>query len=280
LQTELSRYLERLEIDPERMRQLDDRINLLHGLRRKYGSTVAEVVAFGHEAKAKLESLEQRDTELVRIQSEIESVQRELRSVGDTLTSRRRKLAPQLNKSVIKELNALGFKQSAFDVAISTTNPEPLSASDHLSASGFDSIDFQFAPNPGEPLRPLRTIASSGEMARVMLALKTVLAAVDEVPVLIFDEVDANVAGESAHAVGEKMAQIARSRQVICITHLPQVAAHATTHFVVSKAVKAGRTFSEITLLEKEERIPELARMLGGQTHAATLHAETLLAGR
>ncbi len=142
---------------------------------------------------------------------------------------------------------------------------------------GLDTIEFQFAPNPGEPARPLRAIASSGEMARVMLALKTVLAAEDEIPVLIFDEVDANIGGETANAVGEKMRQIAAKRQVLCITHLPQVAAPASAHYVVTKQTKAGRTISEIALLGKQDRVSELTRMLGGQSDAARKHAEALL---
>jgi DNA repair protein RecN (Recombination protein N) len=146
-----------------------------------------------------------------------------------------------------------------------------------LSSTGLDQIEFQFAPNAGEPAKPLRAIASSGEMARVMLALKTVLAAEDEIPVLIFDEVDANIGGETANAVGEKMKQIAARRQVLCITHLPQVAVPADAHYVVTKQVKDGRTISEIRLLDKKERVTELARMLGGQTEAARKHAEALL---
>jgi DNA repair protein RecN (Recombination protein N) len=145
------------------------------------------------------------------------------------------------------------------------------------SSTGLDTIEFQFAPNPGEPAKPLRAIASSGEMARVMLALKTVLAAEDEIPVLVFDEVDANVGGETANAVGEKMKQIAAKRQVLCITHLPQVAAPADAHYVVNKQVKNGRTISEIIPLDKKSRVTELARMLGGQSDAARQHAEALL---
>ncbi|MEI9960766.1 MAG: hypothetical protein WDM76_06440 [Limisphaerales bacterium] len=145
------------------------------------------------------------------------------------------------------------------------------------TSTGLDEIEFQFAPNPGELAKPLRAIASSGEMARVMLALKTVLAAEDEIPVLVFDEVDANVGGETANAVGEKMKQIATKRQVLCITHLPQVAAPAAAHYVVTKQIKNGRTISEIELLDKKSRVTELARMLGGQSDAARKHAEALL---
>jgi DNA repair protein RecN (Recombination protein N) len=140
-----------------------------------------------------------------------------------------------------------------------------------------DEIEFQFSPNLGEPFKALRAIASSGEMARVMLALKTVLAAQDEIPLLVFDEVDANVGGETANAVGAKMKQIAAKRQVLCITHLPQVAAAADAHYVVSKHVREGRTLSEITLLDRKSRVTELARMLGGQGDAARKHAEALL---
>src|SRR6185295_3081422 len=170
---------------------------------------------------------------------------------------------------VVQQLAALGFQQSKFDVAINTAESPQAS---RLSPHGLDSIEFQFAPNPGELSRPLRAIASSGEMARVMLALKTVLAAVDEIPVLVFDEVDANVGGETANPVGEKMKQIARQRQVLCITHLAPVAAHAHAHYVATKQLKAGRTISEIALLAPDDRVTELARMLGGQSDAARRH--------
>ncbi len=275
LQTELSRYTDRIELDPARLRELEDRLNLVHSLKRKYGATLGDVIAFGDEAARKLQSLEQRDEELGRINAALAKLDAEILRAGKELSAQRRKLVPQLSKAVVKELGALGFKQSHFDVSISTSTQTVLGS--QLSSSGLDTIEFQFAPNPGEPPRPLRAIASSGEMARVMLALKTVLAAVDEIPVLVFDEVDANVGGETANAVGEKMRQIAKQRQVLCITHLAPVAAHAHAHYVVSKQVKAGRTTSEIELLEKTNRVMELARMLGGQSDAARKHAEALL---
>jgi DNA repair protein RecN (Recombination protein N) len=169
----------------------------------------------------------------------------------------------------MQQLHGLGFQQSRFDADLRT--------GEDFTAFGLDQIEFQFAPNAGEPARPLRAIASSGEMSRVMLALKTVLAEEDEIPVLVFDEIDANVGGETAAAVGEKMARIARERQVICITHLAPVAASAATHFVVTKRAEDGRTISEITLLDRAQRVQELSRMLGGQTEAARRHAEELL---
>lgn len=268
LQTELSRYADRVDVDPARLAELDERLNLIHSLKRKYGASLAEVIAFGAEAKQKLQVLESRDAELARLNAALTKLDVELKKVGNKLTAERKKVIPQLAKAAAKQLADLGFKQSKFDVALTATE---------ISAAGFDAVEFQFSPNVGEPLKPLRAIASSGEMARVMLALKTVLAAQDEIPVLVFDEVDANVGGETANAVGEKMKQIAAKRQVLCITHLPQVAAPADAHYVVTKQVKDGRTISEINLLDKKSRVTELARMLGGQSDAARKHAETLL---
>jgi len=270
LQAGLSRYLDSVELDPARLRELEERINLLQSLKRKYGSTLAEVIAFGQDARRQLQLLEQRDVELARLNGELQRLDRELGRLGGQLSTERRKLIPRLGKAVAGELGALGFAQSQFEVAL--TSDFSL-----LNSTGLDAVEFQFAPNPGEPARPLRAIASSGEMARVMLALKTVLAAEDDVPVLIFDEVDANVGGETANAVGEKMKQIARAHQVLCITHLAPVAAHADAHFVVAKQVQAGRTVSEIELLGKSARVEELARMLGGGSTAARKHAEALL---
>jgi DNA repair protein RecN (Recombination protein N) len=299
LQTELSRYAEKVDVDPARLAEVEERLNLIHSLKRKYGATLAEVIAFGDAAKQKLQSLESRDAELARLNAALERLDAEILSAGKKLSAARKKIIPQLAKAVSKQLEDLGFKQSKFDVVIKSDlvaadvsrlkqnsefkNPKlQIDQSGFTSAAtikqtGLDEVEFQFAPNPGEPAKPLRAIASSGEMARVMLALKTVLAAEDEIPVLVFDEVDANVGGETANAVGEKMKQIAARRQVLCITHLPQVAAPADAHYVVTKLVKNGRTISEIRLLDRESRVTELARMLGGQSDAARRHAEELL---
>jgi DNA repair protein RecN (Recombination protein N) len=290
LQAGLSHYVDKVDLNPERLQELEERLNLLHSLKRKYGATLAGVIAFGDEANQKLQSLEQRDEELARLNAALAKLDAELVRAGKELSAKRRKVIPQLSKSVSKQLADLGFKQSKFDVALATDavgdevtslNPEKnqslFTPAATLKQTGFDMVEFQFAPNPGEPAKPLRAIASSGELARVMLALKTVLAAEDEIPVLVFDEVDANVGGETANAVGEKMRQIADKRQVLCITHLPQVAAAGTAHYVVTKQVKEGRTISEISLLNKKERVIELTRMLGGQTDAARKHAEAML---
>jgi DNA repair protein RecN (Recombination protein N) len=285
LQSEVSHYADKVDVDPARLAELEERLNLLHSLKRKYGGSIGEVIAFGEEAGRKLSALESRDAELARLNAALESLEAEILGAGKKLSAARKKIIPPLAKAAGKELADLGFKQSRFDVELkpSANAGEGNGAANGMtlgmtfSLTGLDAAEFQFAPNPGEPVKPLRAIASSGEMARVMLALKTVLAAEDEIPVLVFDEVDANVGGETAHAVGAKMRQIATKRQVLCISHLPQVAAAADAHFVVSKQVKAGRTISEITLLDKKSRVTELARMLGGQTDAARKHAEALL---
>jgi len=269
LQTALRRYADTVEVEPDRLRQLEERVNVLHGLKRKYGATIADVIAFGEATKEKLQNLEGRDAELARLNAALEKLRSEMGELGRQLSAQRRQAIPKLAKAAMQQLRDLGFQQSRFDADLRTNKD--------FTASGFDEIEFQFAPNAGEPARPLRAIASSGEMSRVMLALKTVLAAQDEIPVLVFDEIDANVGGETAAVVGEKMARIARRRQVICITHLPAVAASASVHFVVTKRAEAGRTISEITLLDGAQRVQELTRMLGGQTEAARRHAEELL---
>jgi len=269
LQSALRRYADTVEVEPDRLRQLEDRINVLLTLKRKYGATLAGVIAFGEAAKKNLQNLEGRDAELARLNGALEKLRAEIGSLGRELSAQRRQAIPKLAKAAMQQLHGLGFQQSRFDADIRT--------GDDFTASGLDEIEFQFAPNAGEPARPLRAIASSGEMSRVMLALKTVLAAQDEIPVLVFDEIDANVGGETAVVVGEKMARLARRRQVICITHLPAVAASASTHFVVTKRTEGGRTLSEITLLDSAQRVQEIARMLGGQSEAARRHAEELL---
>jgi DNA repair protein RecN (Recombination protein N) len=277
LQAGLSHYVDKVDVNPQRLLELEERLNVLQSLKRKYGATLAEVIGFGDDARQKLQSLEERDEELARLNAALSKIDADLLRTGKDLSAKRKKVIPQLSKAVSKQLQDLGFKQSEFNVAITATSQDEFTERGTRNTSGLDSVEFQFAPNPGEPAKPLRAIASSGELARVMLALKTVLAAEDEIPVLVFDEVDANVGGETANAVGEKMRQIANKRQVLCITHLPQVAAAGVAHYVVSKQVKEGRTISEISLLNRKERVTELTRMLGGQTDAARKHAEALL---
>jgi DNA repair protein RecN (Recombination protein N) len=276
LHDSLSRYSDKIEIDPARLQELEDRLNLLHSLRRKYGTTLAEVIQFGNEAETKLGQWEKRDEELARINNELAKMEDKIWEAGQKLSRQRHTAAPRLAKSVTSQLADLGFKQSHFEITLSNLSREEFQRAE-LPLQGLDRIEFVFAPNPGEPPRPLKAIASSGELARTMLALKTVLAAQDSIPVLVFDEVDANIGGETAGAVGNKMRQIGLKRQVLCVTHLAPVAACASVHFVAAKQISAQRTVTEIRRLVADDRITEIARMLGGQSETARDHARALL---
>src|SRR5438093_10165297 len=184
----------------------------------------------------------------------------------------RAKASPKLSENIRRNLRDLGFRQSEFEAK--------LTALDEPHPNGFDSVELLFSPNPGEPLKPLRAIASSGEISRLMLTIKSALAAHDAIPLLVFDEIDTNVGGEIAHAVGAKTQTLGREQQVICITHLPQVAAAASSQFVVTKDVVRGRTYSKLHEVSAKARQEEIARMLGGKTDSALKLAASLLKGR
>lgn len=269
---ELDVYLGKLDLDSDQIVALEDRVNLLQTLRRKYGRTIEEIIVHGETVAARLTKITGRDAELQRLETELKKTETLLQSAGATLTKTRQKAISPLASAITAQLRDLGFRQSQFEITIS---PCPAAR-----ANGYETIEFQFAPNPGEPIQPLRSIASSGEISRVMLAVKTALAAQDEVALLVFDEVDANIGGEIAHAVGEKMRSLGQHHQVLTITHLPQVAACAAEHFMVAKEIKNGRTISILTKLDSASRNSEIARMLGGQTDSALAHAATLLAAK
>jgi DNA repair protein RecN (Recombination protein N) len=265
----LDRYAERLDLDPEQLAQLEQRVTLLETLKRKYGATIPEVIEFGERAAERMSKIEGRDEELKRLAAEIAQTRAELGQVASALRKARAKAAPRLAENVRRNLADLGFRQSEFAARLAP-NDEP-------RLNGTDSLELLFSPNPGEPLKPLRLIASSGEISRLMLAIKSALAMQDAIPLLVFDEIDANVGGEIAHAVGAKMRTLAEKHQVLCITHLPQVAGAAQTHFVVTKEVAHGRTFSELHEVRGKARQEEIARMLGGRSDSALKHAASLL---
>jgi DNA repair protein RecN (Recombination protein N) len=267
--TALSAYAEKLDLDPEQLAALEQRVSLFETLKRKYGGSIAEVIAFGERAAERMRKIEGRDAELERLAKEIENVRAHMNRASEVLRKLRAKAAPKLSQNIRRNLRDLGFRQSEFEAK--------LTALDEPRPSGFDSVELLFSPNPGEPLKPLRAIASSGEISRLMLAIKSALAAHDSIPLLVFDEIDTNVGGEIAHAVGAKMQTLGRDHQVICITHLPQVAATASSHFVVTKDVTRGRTFSNLHEVTGKAREEEIARMLGGKTDSALKHAASLL---
>jgi len=238
-------------------------------LKRKYGGSIADVIAFGQRAADRMQKIKGRDAELERLSTDIEKVRSQMNRAGELLSKTRRKVAPKLSENIRRNLQDLGFRQSEFEAKL-TTIEEP-------RLTGFDSVELIFSPNPGEPLKPLRAIASSGEISRLMLAIKSALAAHDAIPLLVFDEIDTNVGGEIANAVGAKMQTLGRDHQVICITHLPQVAATASSHFVVTKDVMGGRTFSNLHEITGKARQEEIARMLGGKSDSALKLASSLL---
>jgi DNA repair protein RecN (Recombination protein N) len=261
----------KIDADPQRLQWLEERMATIHRLKRKYGGSLAEILQFLENARQQLRDLETRGERAEKLEAEIKAARAEIDKCGRDLAKQRRAAAKKLAAAITEELRDLGFAHGAFDVGLSTL--------DEPGPRGLDGIEFSFAPNAGEEPRPLRMIASSGEISRVMLAVKTVLAAHDRVPVLVFDEVDANVGGEMGNAIGEKLRAVAKARQVICITHLPQVAARGKRHHVVSKALRNGRTLASIEPVTEKSRVEELARMLGGKelTSVTTRHAKEML---
>src|SRR5437764_5574990 len=266
---DLSRYAENLDLDPEQLAALEQRVSLFESLKRKYGTTISEVIAFGERAAERMRKIEGRAEDLQRLTTEIATLEVDLRQAGERLRKLRTKAAPKLSEMVRRHLRDLGFKQSQFEARMSETQV--------ARASGFDAVELLFSPNPGEPLKPMRAIASSGEISRLMLAIKSALAAQDAVPLLVFDEIDANVGGEIAHAVGARIRDLAKRHQVLCITHLPPVAAVATSQFVVTKEVRSGRTFTQLREVTGKARGEEIARMLGGKSEEAMKLAATML---
>jgi DNA repair protein RecN (Recombination protein N) len=266
---DLNRYAENLDLDPEQLAALEQQVSLFESLKRKYGPTIADVIAFGKRAAERMRKVESRDEELQRLASEIERQRAELRTAGVALRKLRARAGPKLSQAVGENLRDLGFKRSDFELILSDLE-KPRS-------SGFDAVELVFSPNPGEPAKPLRAIASSGEISRLMLAIKSALASEDAVPLLVFDEIDANVGGEIAYAVGTRMGELGRHHQVLCITHLPQVAAAATSHFVVTKEIAKGRSFSQLRQVSDIARREEIARMLGGKSDEAMKLAATML---
>ena len=271
LSRSVSDSVSRIDADPETLQVLDDRISLVRRLKRKYAcATVSELLALREKRSLKLSDLEERDVKIQELDVQIAAAEKQVTKAGAGLTASRKKACAKLGAAVTKELRGLGFLQSGFSVVLEPREPD---------STGCDTVVYKFEPNPGESARPLAQIASIGEIARVMLAVKTVIAELDEIPVLIFDEIDANLGGETGRDVGEKLKSVAEHHQVIAITHLPQSAVFGDRHMVVEKSVLGGRTRSSIREVEGDERVREVARMLGGEkaTSVVLRHAQELL---
>ncbi|TVM03218.1 MAG: DNA repair protein RecN [Candidatus Brocadia sp. WS118] len=262
----LGKYRDGFNYDPQRLESIEERLNTIRKLKSKYGTTVEEILSYRDKISEKLKLLSEEGTTAEHLDEEIETLTKTLKQKGGELTKKRLSTADQLAPLINKELHDLGIPHGRFCVQITSPflhnngEPQVLEAKRH----GFEQVDFLISPNPGEDLKPLKKIASGGEISRVMLALKHQLAKVDKTPVLVFDEIDANIGGRMGEVIGEKLSSIARSHQVICITHLPQIASYADEQWKVSKLVKNGKTVSSIENLSKESRLEEIADMIRG----------------
>lgn len=273
---DLEIYAERLEADPSRLEEIEMRLSLLERLQRKYGKSEDEILAFCEKIREELASVEGADHRLVSLQTACEEKQNALAALAKKLSKARKQAAETFSKEVEKALHELDLPKAEFCVALTPVTPPD---GFPCTATGLEAIEFLFAANPGEPARALRRVASGGELSRVFLALKNVLRRTGAGMVLIFDEVDTGVGGRVADRIGRVLAEIASEHQVLCITHLPQVACRGTTHFQIQKHEERGRTSTQVRVLRESERVDEIARMAGGAeiTEATRQHARELL---
>jgi DNA repair protein RecN (Recombination protein N) len=280
-------YAAAINASPERLAEIEDRLALIDRLKRKYGKTIAEVVAFGEEVARKLAEVEDRDEILKALRAELDTTSAAYRVAAKALTAERKTAAAKLAKLAEAQINSLAMKVK-FEVAVSATEEES-----HWTSAGWDLVEYRIATNPGEPLKPLHEIASGGEMSRVMLALKVsveegqakpnLAKSKQKIPTprtLVFDEIDIGIGGRAAEAVGQKLKALGKGQQVLCVTHLPQIAAFADQHFVVEKHESGGRTKMQIRLLDDRARTHEIARMVSGAkvTETSLQHAAQMIA--
>ena len=283
----LRQYRDKLQFDPERLEVIRDRLDLIRTLKKKYGQkqgTLEMVLEHAQKIKLELDSVEHGEEMIAKLKTEMEDKRRQLEKQSILLSGQRAEAAKKLSKEVIGQLKDLGMEKAVFKV-------QSLQTEDQLGlveikgkrvkteSWGIDQVSFLISPNPGEDPKPLAKIASGGEISRVMLAIKTILAEADAVPVLVFDEIDAGIGGRVAEAVGHKLKEIGNKRQVLCITHLPQIAALGDSHYVASKQENQGRTITNVQQLDQKQRVDELARMLGGSkvTETTVKHAKEML---
>lgn len=264
-------YRDAVFFDPARLAEVESRLDLIAGLKRKYGGSVAEILAYAAGVREEIARLENSAELLAELQEQAARQRADLDAAAGRLGEARRRVAAGLEKAIEDSLGDLGMKKTRFAVSLEPEDPP--------GPRGAEKVEFLFSPNPGEPPKPLSRIASGGEMSRVMLALKAILAETDEIPTMIFDEIDTGVGGGAAQAVAEKLAAIALSRQVVCVTHLPRIASMADAHHFISKEAAGGRTETRVKTLGTEERVEEVARMLAGHppTPITLAHAEEML---
>lgn len=269
-------YRDALEDDPYRLDKVTERLDLIQQLKRKYGETIEEVVEFATVGEEELRQLDNMEKEITALDKEVRELEQKMIGEAEKLSARRQQVAADLQQAMAEELHSLAFHQAGFLVQWQ----DDAKNVDNIRPTGWDRGEFFFSPNPGEAPRPLAKIASGGELSRLMLAMKCLLARRDMVETVIFDEVDAGIGGEAAEAVARKIQELAGHHQVLCITHLPQIAARGTEHLRVAKQMQGGRTLSTVVQLSERERVTELERMLAGEsaTPQTRAWAEELLA--
>jgi DNA repair protein RecN (Recombination protein N) len=267
---QLRLYRDGVEFNPERLDEIESRLELIRVLKRKYGETIEEILAYREEICANLDRLENSEQREADLTAAIAAAEGEAKTLAARLTEARRRTGRQFAESIAGELADLGMNATQFEVSI-----EPHA----LTARGADKVEFLLSANPGEPLRPLARVASGGEMSRIMLAMKSVMARSGEMPTMVFDEIDVGVGGRTGQVLADKLGNLGSDAQILCITHLPQIAARAQTHFFIEKRVVDGRTIVEVRNLTHDQRVEELARMLGGtrRTDAVVQHAREML---
>lgn len=278
-------YYQKIEFDPERLEEIESRLMEINALKKKYGETVEKILACQERAENELKELKESGEKIEELKAAQEKLKIETLDLARKLSQERKKAAALLKEKVEREIASLGMKKTVFEVRAGSTSArgearENLTIDTHsLHEKGMDDLEFFISPNPGEELKPLSKIASGGELSRIILAIKRIIAQEDEVSTLIFDEVDAGIGGATAEVVGKKLKEISRRHQVLCITHLPQIACFADTHYSITKETRKGRTFTLLKKLEKDERVEELSRMLGGKeiTIKTREHAREML---
>ncbi|MGN0867836.1 MAG: DNA repair protein RecN [Oligosphaeraceae bacterium] len=270
LGVELGDYGASLELDQEALQEMEQRIDCIQKLKRRYGPTLQDVLDRARRLQERLRRASTRGEELARLTDALQDAERRHGEACQRLHLRRLQGAEELSQAITRQLQHLGFQKALFQASLSPATPGP---------EGADSLEFLFAPNQGEPMAPLRQAASSGEVARVMLAIKTVLSQVDDLPVLLFDEIDANIGGRTAATVAQELHALGKEHQVFSITHLPVIAAAADRQYLVEKCLEEERTITRVRLLSSQERVEELTRMLGAEPEdaAAKAHAQELL---
>lgn len=280
---EIRDYQENVQFDPQRLAEIGDRLDEIQRLKRKYGTSIPEILKFAEECSRELQALFDRSERSSDLEGQLQHLRNQLGEVGTVLTKLRQKGACQLERAIMEQLADLNMAKTQFQIGITQTPAsDGVPAADQIvaaSPTGLDRVEFLVAPNPGESLKPLTKIASGGELSRMMLALKGILAELDQIPTMVFDEIDVGIGGRTAQAVAEKILFIGQARQVLCITHLPQIASMAKRHFYIEKGIAGERTQVTVRSLMMNERIDELARMLGGAevTETTRQHAREML---